>query len=99
MSEGDLTADNAKRWANGCQDYFENKDIPADKQVQKVLGSLKDPRIRDWANTDRMRVQALTFNKFMDELRAEFLDEDWESKIRAEVLTIRHNGHPFHDFF
>lgn len=99
MSEGDLTAENSKQWADGCQDYFENKDIAANKQVRKVLGSLKDPRICEWANTDRSRVQALTFEKFMDELRAEFLDEDWEGKTRAEVLAVCQNGHPFRDFF
>jgi len=59
-----------REFQNGCLDYFDNKEVGEEKQVRKILPGLKDPRICDWVNTDRVRIQALTFDDFMTEFRA-----------------------------
>lgn len=52
LHPGDITPAVMCDFENACLGYFETKEIPHDKQVRKVLASLRDSRIRDWVNTD-----------------------------------------------
>jgi hypothetical protein len=77
-----------RQFQNGCLDYFDNKETPADKQVKKILLGLKDHCIRDWTNTERKHLHALSFDKFMTEFKAGYLEEDWEETTRRELLSM-----------
>ena len=83
---------------NGCLDYFDNKETPADKQVKKILPGLKDDCIRDWTNTERESLHALSFDEFMVEFKAGYLEEDWEDTTRRELLSMTQGNTSFWDY-
>jgi hypothetical protein len=87
-----------REFQNGCLDYFDNKEVGKEKQVRKILPSLKDPRICDWVNTDCACIQALTFDDFMTKFHAAYLDEDWEEKTRRVLLGVTQGTVSFWDY-
>ena len=42
MGEGNLNAKNSHQYDDYCNGYFDVKDIPADKQVCKVIAGIRD---------------------------------------------------------
>lgn len=84
----------------GCLDFFDCKEIKEGDQVRKILGCFRDTRIRDWINGDRNRLLTLSFADFMTELRANYLDPDWEPTVRRRILaaTLKQNQ-SFWDWF
>ena len=84
----------------GCLDFFDCKGIKEEDQVRKILGSFRDTRIRDWISGDRNRLLTLSFADFMSEMRANYLDPDWEPTVRCRILaaTLKQNQ-SFWDWF
>ena len=84
----------------GCLDFFDCKEIKEEDQVRKILGSFRDTRIRNWISGDRNRLLTLSFSDFMSELRANYLDPDWEPTVRRRILaaTLKQNQ-SFWDWF
>jgi hypothetical protein len=65
-----------------CLGYFDNKEIPEDKCIRKILASFKDEHIIEWICTEQDRLLTLSFPDFMTEVCAGFLNNDWEEKTR-----------------
>lgn len=76
LMAGDITPTVMRQFQNVCKGFFESKDIPADKQVCKILAGLKDDRIQEWLSVDRDRFNNLDFETFMTEFRAAYLPKD-----------------------
>jgi hypothetical protein len=87
LTPGDLTPAIMRTYETACLGHFETKDIPADKQVRKILAGLQDTRIQDWISVDRGRFLELSFAEFMAEFRSGYLPEDWEEITRIELLA------------
>ncbi|EDR02067.1 reverse transcriptase-RNase H-integrase [Laccaria bicolor S238N-H82] len=87
LTAGDLTPAVAMDFENAAQDFFVTKSVPLDKQVALILPGIKDIRIRDWITADRARITTLSFVEFIKELRANYLQSDWEDQIRNQILT------------
>lgn len=84
----------------GCLDFFDCKEIKDNDQVRKILGCFRDSRIHDWISGDCNRLLTLSFTEFMAELRANYLDPDWEPTVRRRILaaTLKQNQ-SFWDWF
>ncbi|KAJ7182697.1 hypothetical protein C8R43DRAFT_869173, partial [Mycena crocata] len=91
LTPGQLTPSILADYERACRNYFNAKDIAAEKQVAVVMGGLQDVHIVDWLTPEDevARVSKLKFKDFMAEIRARFLDADWESKTRTELLRCR----------
>ena len=76
MGEGDLNAKNIHQYDNYCNGYFNVKDIPEDKQVCKVITGICDQCMKDHISTNCACIIALTFPKFMKELKDNWLDKN-----------------------
>jgi hypothetical protein len=63
---GDLNTAVIHDYVECCEGYFDNKDIPAEKQVCMILARIKD--YKDWIRTDCPHIQSLTFLVFIAEL-------------------------------
>jgi hypothetical protein len=50
----------------------------AEKQVHKVITSLKDLHIRDWIAVDHDEVVAIIFPAFMTQFCTNYLEDNWE---------------------
>lgn len=98
LTEGEFTPDIMQDFEEACTAYFESKDVDDAKRVRKILGGLRDTRLKSWISTDRPRLQALSFDAFMTELRSEYLDIDWEPKTRRELLSLKQINDTFRAF-
>ena len=75
-----------------------HKKIIADDQVALIIGGIQDNRVGDWISSDRDRLIALSFDKFMVEFRDNYLAEDWEEDTLREVLSMTQGNSSFWDF-
>jgi hypothetical protein len=87
-----------REYTDACEGYFEQKEIPEDKQVRKILAGLKDTHIKDWLSSERACLQELSFEEFIAEFRDNYLDKDWEEKTCCELLNISQGSNTFWDF-
>lgn len=98
LNDGALTPHVLAIYENACIDHIEDKQIAAADQVRKLLGGLQGAEVREWFTTDRDRIQKLTFEQFMTELRAEFLDSDWLEEAVQDVLAMVQGENSFKEF-
>jgi hypothetical protein len=47
LLQGDISPEVMREYTDACEGYFEQKEIPEDKQVRKILAGLKDSCIKD----------------------------------------------------
>jgi hypothetical protein len=95
---GDILPKVMHEYTDACASYFEQKDIPEDRQVHKILAGIKDIQIKDWITANCLHLQGLTFDKFIAEFRQNYLDEDWENATCHKLLTITQGSQTFWDF-
>ena len=98
LNAGDITPDVMRKYKDDCINFFDAKEIPADKQVRKILAGIKDHHIKDWIAVKRNTLLALTFDKFMTEFCANYLEEDWESMMRRQLLAMTQGTESFWNF-
>ena len=98
LTAGKVTPEALHQWERACKEYFRLKKVEADKQVESILSRLLDFRIADWAEANEAALIALTFPKFMEKLRGEALEKDWDRKIKLSMLTSRQGDRPFHEW-
>jgi hypothetical protein len=98
LRPGDITPDVMRNFEIACLGYFENKDIPVDKHVRKILSCLKDSRIIDWISFNRECLLELSFTEFMTELCAGYLEKDWEAKTRHQLLGMFQHSDSFWNY-
>jgi hypothetical protein len=72
----------------GCLDFFDCKEVKEGDQVRKILSCFRDSCIRDWISGDCNRLLTLSFSDFMAELRANYLDPDWEPTVHRHILAV-----------
>jgi len=60
MRAGDPTAQTCVDWEHACRRYANNKVIPADKLVKRMLDGIEDVRFIDWIELDRPHFEAMT---------------------------------------
>jgi hypothetical protein len=98
LNAGDITPDVMREYEDDCINFFDAKEIPADKQVRKILAGIKDHRIKDWISVEREALLALSFEDFMSEFRTNYLEEDWESTTRRQLLAMTQGNQSFWTF-
>jgi hypothetical protein len=98
LTAGTLTPETLKRFENGCRNYFRMKKVEAKEQVASIAGNMQDDLISDWYWTDEVRINALTFENFLKEMRTKWLKKGWQKDIRRRVLGTKQNGEAFWDW-
>lgn len=98
LTPGIVTPEVLLAWEHSCHHYFAIKETDEAQQVGKVIYELRDPRIRSWAMTNRVRLQALTFDDFLIKFRDEWLEMGWEKKMKLRILGMRQGSTPFRDW-
>ena len=98
LTPGEVMPEQLQKWEMGCSQYFFHKDIAADDQVKRVTWGLLDPQIQQWYSVENGRLNALTFNSFMDKLRRFWLPSDWASELCLKMLSSHQGSHPFHEW-
>jgi hypothetical protein len=98
LTAGRVTPEALHRWERACKEYFRTKQVAADKQVVSVISRLQDLRIADWIEANEATLVALKFPAFMDKLRGEALERDWDRKIKLSMLASKQGDRPFHEW-
>ncbi|KAH7903811.1 hypothetical protein BJ138DRAFT_1020039, partial [Hygrophoropsis aurantiaca] len=98
LTAGILTPEVARAWENACLQFFQQKEIPDDKQVQRIVWGMRDARLADWYLTNKVVIDALTFAEYMVLLRDKWLEANWQSRIRQKLLSSRQNNRRFYEW-
>jgi hypothetical protein len=88
LTEGDPSLETMQEFENGCQDYFQNKEIAKEKQTGRILPGFKDPCIQAHINANRAHLMALPFSDLMAEFRELYLAPDWEEDLRHKLMGM-----------
>jgi hypothetical protein len=94
---GDIMPSVMCMYENACNGYFDTKDVPAEKQVCRILAGLHDIRIQDWVGVHRECLLDMIFAAFMDEFKTAYLPKDW-GKITCIELQLNQGSDSFWDF-
>ncbi|KAJ7070419.1 hypothetical protein B0H15DRAFT_793476 [Mycena belliarum] len=91
LTPGTVTPAILAKFEHACRNYINIKDVAVAKQVANIIGGLQDVHMLEWLTPEEesARVVKLTLKEFMKELCARFLETNWESKSRAELLKCR----------
>jgi len=66
----------------GCHQFFKHKKIPVDEKVGMVVWGMQEPTIQEWYLNDQDRMDKLSFNEYMAEVRAYWPPSDWADITR-----------------
>ncbi|KAG1880280.1 hypothetical protein C8R48DRAFT_587911, partial [Suillus tomentosus] len=56
---------------------------------------LEDGILTDWYITNRVALDAMTFDEYMKDFRANWLDSDWAAQVRKKLLSSTQGTRPF----
>ncbi|KAJ7217059.1 hypothetical protein GGX14DRAFT_561577 [Mycena pura] len=71
--------------------YFNAKGTNPDKQVGVIFGCFLDQKFTNWVRPANKckELLAMTLADFMKAFRAKFLEDDWTTVVRTEILRMR----------
>lgn len=98
LTPGDITPEVLRNWEIGCRQYFKHKGIPAEEQVGKVAWGMQEPTVQEWYIVDQERLDKLTFDAYMAEVRAYWLPTDWADTTRQKMLSSFQGNKTFNDW-
>ncbi|KAG1718917.1 hypothetical protein EDD22DRAFT_792022, partial [Suillus occidentalis] len=98
LTPGDITPEVLRTWEMGCRQYFKHKAVPADEQVGKVAWGMQEPAIQEWYLNDQERMDKLTFDAYIAEVRAYWLPWDWADSTRQKLLSSVQGNKAFSDW-
>jgi len=98
LNADDITPDIMCEYEDTCINFFNAKEIAADKQVRKILVGIKDHHIKNWIVVEHDALLALTFEEFMIEFRTNYLEDDWELMTHRQLLTMTQGNQTFWNF-
>lgn len=74
------------------------KNVTKAEQVEAVLSRIQDLRLADWVEVNEVDLRTLDFAVFMEKLRGEALEKDWDRKIKLAMLASKQGGRPFREW-
>ncbi|KAG1854083.1 hypothetical protein C8R48DRAFT_610217 [Suillus tomentosus] len=83
LTPGDFTPEILRTWEMGCQQFFIHKEVPVAEQVGKVAWGMQEPPVQEWYLNDQDRLNRLTLEAYMKEVRAYWLPSDWADVTRC----------------
>ncbi|KZT24899.1 hypothetical protein NEOLEDRAFT_1178974 [Neolentinus lepideus HHB14362 ss-1] len=99
LSAGELTPLILCEWAEACESYCENtKDLKPEDYVRKVSYGMRDPRIRDWYRVNKAKINALTLEKYIEEMQKRFLRADWDDTLHDKLLLSTQGDDTFYNW-
>ena len=98
LTAGKITPEALHRWERACKDHFRVKHIAEDQQVASVLFRLEDLQLSNWIEANEAVLTALKFPAFMDRLRDQVLEKDWDRKIKLSILDFKQGDRPFDEW-
>jgi hypothetical protein len=98
MRVGDPTAQTCVDWEHACKKYANNKDIPVNKIVKRMLDGIEDVRFIDWIELDRQHFEDMTLEEFMAVFRKTHLPPHWQDDTRICLSRMHQDSMTFWEF-
>ncbi len=88
LTPGQLTVTAIAEWDHGCNQYFLHaRNIAAAQKIPLVAAGFQDRLVQGWYKSNATTLNALSWDDFVADFRAHFLDDHWDQTLRAEMLT------------
>ena len=98
LTAGKITPEALHRWERACKDHFRVKHVAENQQVESVLFRLEDLQLSNWIEANETVLTALKFPDFMDRLRDQVLEKDWDRKIKLSILDFKQGERIFSEW-
>ncbi len=89
LTPGEITPEVLVQWDSSCQRYFTHKGVAVSERIEFVSAGFQDPLVQAWFNTNNTALNALSWTEFLNEIRATFLEDNWDRNIRSQMLALR----------
>ncbi|KZT18016.1 hypothetical protein NEOLEDRAFT_1152831 [Neolentinus lepideus HHB14362 ss-1] len=99
LHPGEITPAALRDWAEACEAYCENKsDLKAEDYVRKIAYGMRDNRLRDWYRVNKTRLNALSLDAYIEEMKKKYLRPDWEDELRRQIFASSQGEQSFWDW-
>ncbi|KAG2138055.1 uncharacterized protein EDB93DRAFT_726219 [Suillus bovinus] len=98
LTMGEVTPEALRSWEMGCAQFFMHKNVPEEDMVKKVAWGMQDPRIQDWYLMNQEEIDAMSFKKYMAEVRNIWLPLGWADTVRRKMLASTQGQRPFSEW-
>ncbi|TFK79407.1 hypothetical protein K466DRAFT_609598, partial [Polyporus arcularius HHB13444] len=90
LTSGTVTPEAVSEWESACQQYFlHSKGITDANRVSLVAAGFQDRLIQAWWKSNNATLAPLSWDDFVSEFRAQFLDDNWDINLRMSLLRMR----------
>lgn len=85
LGTGPINYESIRLFNTGCLRIFQNKNVPADEQVSRMIYNFERPDVLAWVEANHQRFVAMTFPEFITEFKAKWLPRDWQDELVDKV--------------
>ena len=98
LTAGRITPLILQSWSLTCKCYMKHADKKPDEIVSFVAEAMLEPRLIAWYQASQARIDALTLDKYLDELGKLVLEKNWAHKIRDTIISSKQGNRAFIDW-
>ena len=98
LTAGRITPLVLQSWALACKCYMKHADKKPTEIVSFVAEAMLEPRLVAWYQAGQARIDALTLDKYLEELSALVLEKNWAHKIRDTIISSKQGDRAFIDW-
>ena len=98
LTAGRITPLVLQSWALACKRYMKHADKKPTEIVSFVAEAMLEPRLVAWYQAGQARIDALTLDKYLEELSALVLEKNWAHKIRDTIISSKQGDRAFIDW-
>ena len=98
LTAGKITPLVLQSWALACKRYMKHAEKKPTEIVSFVAEAMLEPRLIAWYQAGQARIDALTLEKYLEELSNLVLEKNWAHKIRDTIISSKQGDRPFIDW-
>ena len=89
LTAGRITPLVLQSWALACKRYMKHAEKKPAEIVSFFAEAMLEPRLVAWYQAGQARIDALTLEKYLEELSALVLEKNWAHKIRDTIISSK----------
>ena len=98
LTAGKIMPLSHQAWSLVCKCYLKHGGKTAAEVVSFVAEGMMEPWLIQWYQADKVWIDALTLDLYLEELAALTLDKNWAHTLHEEILNSQQRDHPFIDW-
>ena len=98
LTAGKITPLVLQSWSLACKHYMKHAEKKPEEIVSFVAEAMLEPRLVAWYQAGQSRIDALSLEKYLEELAQLVLEKNWAHKIRDMIISAKQGDRPFFDW-